>query len=116
MGPVVRTSARVGAVVHILSPTAGLYILMPESRFGHNNTIGLMGDFRRLGRCQRSAILRLTPRIHAHISAAPTANGAYQKRCAYLQRGSSRPKWHPSRPRVSTGGSVRRSCALCIVG
>src|SRR5689334_15306098 len=98
MGPVVRTSARVGAVVHILSPTAGLYILMPESRSGHNNTIGLMGVFRWLSLCQRSAILRLTPRKAAHISAAPTENGVYQKRRAYLRRRSLRPKWYPSRP------------------
>ena len=87
---------RLAAVVHILSPTAGLYILMPERPTGHNNTIGLTGVFRRLRRFQRSAILRLTPTKHAHISAAPTANGAYRKRRAYLRRRSLRPKWYPS--------------------
>jgi hypothetical protein len=54
------------------------YILMPESRFGHNNTIGLTWFFRLLADCQTIAILRLTPQRSAHISAAPTANGAYR--------------------------------------
>jgi hypothetical protein len=54
------------------------YILMPESRFRHKNTIGLMWFFSVLGRCQKIAILRLTPPRSAHISAAPTANGAYR--------------------------------------
>ena len=78
----IRTSGLECAVVHILSPTAGgrasRYILMPESGAGHNNTIGLTGFFSALGHRQTSAILRLTPRNTAHISAAPTANGAYR--------------------------------------
>src|SRR5690348_7521376 len=65
-----------------LSPAAGRYILMPESLGRHNNTIGLTNDFRVLSPRKISGILRLTPRMTPHISAAPTANGAYRKRRA----------------------------------
>jgi hypothetical protein len=43
-----------------LSPTAGIYILMPESLSAHNNTIGLTGFCGALSLCQTFAILRLT--------------------------------------------------------
>ena len=56
----------------------GSYILMPESRSRHYDTIGLTRFFRALADCQTIAILRLTPQRSAHISAAPTANGAYR--------------------------------------
>ena len=52
---------------------------MPESPAGDKNTIGLTRLFSLLGLRKTSAILRLTPRWAAHISAAPTANGVYRK-------------------------------------
>ena len=107
------TGPRLGlaAVVHILSPTTGLYILMPESRPAHNNTIGLTRFLRALSRCQTFAILRLTPRKPAHISAAPTANGAYRNVARISDEGFCDPKG-ARLPEVST----TRSCVLCIVG
>ena len=53
-----------------------IYILMPESPGGDNNTIGLVCLFRLLELRELFPNLRLTPRRAAHISAAPKANGA----------------------------------------
>ena len=49
---------------------------MPERPGGDNNTIGLMCLFRLLELRELFPKMRLTPRRAAHISAAPTANGA----------------------------------------
>src|SRR5947199_2774041 len=99
MGPVGRASAWVGRRCTHSVPNGGrCYILMPESRCGHNNTIGLTGFFRPLSLCQTSAILSLTLRKHAHISAAPTANGAYRNVARTCDEGFCDPNGTPRCP------------------
>jgi hypothetical protein len=68
---------------------------MPESPAEHNNTIGLTGILGRLELRQNSAILRLTRKIGAHISAAPTANGAYRNVARICDEGFCDPKSTP---------------------
>jgi hypothetical protein len=68
---------------------------MPQSPAKHNNTIGLTGNSAGPEVRQNSAILRLTRKIGAHISAAPTANGAYRNVARICDEGFCDPKSTP---------------------
>ena len=73
----------------------GCYILMPQSLSEHKNTIGLTDFPAASGLRQMSAILRLTHINQAHISAAPTANGAYPNVARNCGEGFCDPKGYP---------------------